>query len=77
MTMYLAPLSMCEKYEVQWTGKAENRKKEVLVAGFKERIFGSSDFSAEQTLISALAQLHHWELRIKQHTAPVNLGGWN
>lgn len=54
-------LTVCQWHRVI-SGQSESRKKEVLVVGFKERTFGSSDFFAEQTLISASALSQQWEL---------------
>ena len=64
------------KYDVIWNGRAESTKKEILVVGFKERTFGSSDFSAEQTLIFASALPHHRLLLSKRAHSSCELGVW-
>ena len=57
----------CPRLKIRsWiTGKAESRNKEVLVVGFKEGFHGSSDVSADQTLMSVSALPPHWELLYK------------
>ena len=60
-------------------GRAESWKKE-LVLGSRERTFGSSDFSAEQTFFffsSALSLSHHWKILYKAGHSCSELGRVN